>query len=452
MTTTTWTRHAIARFLRMDDTASIGVALSPEHPADVAALIAGFAPEEAARILNALPTRQAAEAFGYLPPEAQLALARRLDRKALAALFSAMAHDERADLFAALPEADRAPLLPALAQAEREDLLRLAAWPEGTVGSVMTSDYATVPAGLTAREAVEHLRAAAPDAETIYTAYVVDAEGRLLGTVSLRDLVLALPEARVETLMRRDPVAVRAAAPRSEAVEMIQRYDLLALPVTDDDGRLLGIVTVDDAMDVAEEEASVSFRKVGAVGRMAGSMLTAPVGLLYRKRIAWLVVLVFGNIFSGAGIAYFEETIAAYVALVFFLPLLIDSGGNAGSQSATLMVRALATGEAALKDWGRMLGREVVVAGLLGLTMAAAVSVIGLWRGGPEIAAVVALTMVLIVLVGSLVGMSLPFLLSRLRLDPAAASAPLITSIADALGVVIYFGMATVLLGLPMPD
>lgn len=177
-------------------------------------------------------------------------------------------------------------------------------------------------------------------------------------------------------------------------------------------------------------------------------MLQASVGLLYRKRVPWLVILVFGNIFSGAGIAYFEDTIAAYVALVFFLPLLVDSGGNAGSQSATLMVRALATGDVKMSDWGRMLGREMAVAGALGLTMAAAVSLIGLWRGGPEIALVVSLTMVLIVLMGSVLGMSMPFLLSRFRLDPAAASAPLITSLADAIGVLIYFGMATWLLDL----
>jgi len=207
-------------------------------------------------------------------------------------------------------------------------------------------------------------------------------------------------------------------------------------------------VTYDDALDVQKEETDISFVKTSAVGGLGTSMLSASVGLLYRKRVPWLVVLVFGNIFSGAGIAYFEDTIAAYVALVFFLPLLVDSGGNAGSQSATLMVRALATGDVRMSDWGRMLGREVVVAGGLGLTMAAAVSVIGVFRGGPEIAMVVALTMVIIVLIGSLIGMSLPFLLNRLKLDPAAASAPLITSLADAIGVVIYFAMATWLLDL----
>lgn len=160
----------------------------------------------------------------------------------------------------------------------------------------------------------------------------------------------------------------------------------------------------------------------------------------------WLVLLVFGNIFWGAGIAHFEDTIASHLALLFFLPLLIASAGNAGSQSATLMVRALATGDVRAQDWSRMLGREILVAGLLGVTMAA-ISAIGVWRGGPDIALVVAVTMLVVVLIGSLIGMSLPFALSKFRLDPATASGPLMTSIADVAGVLVYFGIASVVLG-----
>lgn len=196
-------------------------------------------------------------------------------------------------------------------------------------------------------------------------------------------------------------------------------------------------------------EATLDFRKSGAVGRLGVSLKEASINLLYRKRVFWLVLLVFGNLFSGAGLAFFEDVIAANIALVFFLPLLIDSGGNAGSQSATLMVRALATGDVKLRDWSGMLMREVGVAGLLGITMALAVSLIGLWRGGWEIAIVVALTMQLVVVVGSVIGMSLPFLLSRFKMDPAAASAPLITSIADFVGVMIYFGIAASVLRMP---
>lgn len=178
------------------------------------------------------------------------------------------------------------------------------------------------------------------------------------------------------------------------AAREIARYDVLALPVVDEEGRLVGIVTHDDAMDVAEAEATEDLHKHGTVGSLTTSLRDAGIGLLYRKRVTWLVLLVFANVFSGAGIAYFEETIATYVALVFFLLLLIDNGGNAGSQAETLMVRALATGDVVARDWTRMLGREVLVAGLLGLTMAVAVSTLGLVRGGPEIALVVATSMV----------------------------------------------------------
>ncbi len=195
--------------------------------------------------------------------------------------------------------------------------------------------------------------------------------------------------------------------------------------------------------DAAVEAATEDFHKGALISPPLGSLSSATIGLLYRKRVLWLVLLVFGNLFSGAGIAAFEDVIAANIALVFFLPLLVDSGGNAGAQSATLMVRALATGDVVLKDWSRLLWRECGVALGLGATMAFAVSALGLLRGGPDIAMIVASSMLLIVLLGSLIGMSLPFLLSRLNLDPATASGPLITSIADAAGVLVYFWIAS---------
>ncbi|MCX2887537.1 magnesium transporter [Pseudomonas sp. LB-090624] len=197
------------------------------------------------------------------------------------------------------------------------------------------------------------------------------------------------------------------------------------------------------ALETQRREVTEDFHKGASITNHVGNLRDATLGLLYRKRVLWLVLLVFGNLFSGAGIAAFEETIAAHIALVFFLPLLVDSGGNAGAQSATLMVRGLATGEVFMRDWCRMLGREFGVALALGCTMALAVAFLGVLRGGPQIALIVASSMVVIVLVGSLIGMSLPFLLSRFKLDPATASGPLITSIADAAGVLVYFGIAT---------
>jgi len=426
------------------------VAINSEiHPADIAAAMAEMSDSDAHALLMLAEPKARASLYGYLQPEDQVRVAGRLSRNELAELFALMEPDDRADLYNRLPAESREDFMPALAQAERENIRQLAAYEEKTVGSVMTSEYATVPANLNAREAVAHLSRIAPDAETIYQAFVVDGQRKLLGTVSLRELIVASPQAAVDDLMRYEAVSVQAQAPREESVRLIAKYDLLALPVVDSDNHLVGIVTYDDAMDVEKAETDIDFEKVGGVGEVTGGIRNATVSLLYKRRVFWLLVLVFGNIFTGAGIAFFEETIEAHVALVFFLPLLIDSGGNAGSQSATLMVRALATGEVKMKDWSKMLGRELVVAGFLGATMALAVSSLGIWRGGPEIALVVALTMQLIVIVGSLIGMSLPFLLSKLRFDPATASAPLITSIADAAGVLIYFTMATMILQMP---
>lgn len=399
-------------------------------------------------LLDQLPLPKRAEVFGYFPLARQVELIREQPRATRAALIGAMSADERADLFNRFEQSEREALLPALAQLARDDLCRLSGYAEGSAGAVMTSEYSTVAANLTAAQAIEALRREAADAETIYQTYVLDERRRLLGTLSLRELILATPDAQVAKLMIKPVISVKADDTQEEVARLISHYDLLALPVINQNGQLMGIVTCDDAMDVVVEEATEDFHKGALIGTHIGNLKTATVGLLYRKRVFWLVLLVFGNLFSGAGIAAFEDTIAANIALVFFLPLLVDSGGNAGAQSATLMVRALATGEVVLKDWLLLLGRECAVALGLGVTMAVAVASLGLLRGGAGIAVVVASSMMIIVLLGSLIGMSLPFLLSRMRLDPATASGPLITSIADAVGVLVYFGIATQVLSL----
>jgi magnesium transporter len=416
------------------------------HPADSAIALNDLDPRETRDHLMAVELARRSEIFGYLWPETQVALAHLINRNQLAEIMTEMSADDRVDVFNNLSPKQREALLPGLAQAEREDIRRLAEHAEDTAGSIMTSDYATLAATLTAREAIDVLRLEAPEKETIYHTYVLDDERRLVGVVRLQDLILSPPDTRVEALMEREPVTVTVDDDREDVARMIARYDVLALPVIDKAGRLVGIITHDDALDALQEEATEDFHKLGTVDTLRGSVRDASVPTLYRKRVIWLALLVFGNLFSGAGIAYFENTISEYVALVFFLPLLIGSSGNAGAQSATLMVRALATGDVRIKDWGRLLGREVVVALALGTTMALAVSLIGIFRGGPEIAVVVALTMVLVVIIGSVIGMSLPFLLDRFKLDPATASAPLVTTIADAVGVVIYFTLATAFL------
>ena len=313
----------------------------------------------------------------------------------------------------------------------------------------MTSEYAAIPLGLSATAALTLLRQEAPDAETINLAYVIDENRKLLGAVRLQDIITAPPRAKITDIMEVNTHAIRVSDDEVDAARRIARYDVIALPVIDAQDHLVGIITHDDALDVMEAEATDDFHRVATITNLDSSVATASVPKLYRARISWLMLLVFGNIFSGAGIAHFEDTIAAHLALMFFLPILIASGGNAGSQSATLMIRALATGDIALADWGKVFARELGVAILLGLSMAAAIAVIGVFRGGKEIALVIALSMILIVIVGSLIGMLLPFILSRLRMDPATASTPLVTSIADATGVLIYFSIASAILTMP---
>ncbi|HUH38964.1 MAG TPA: magnesium transporter [Spongiibacteraceae bacterium] len=415
--------------------------------ADIADALDRLPPEPLAAALALIPAEEQPRVFGYLPLERQAVLVGELPRVAVIRLLDRMSSNERADLFNALPDAEREALLPALAQAEREDIRRLASYPEGSVGAIMNSEYATLRVELTAAGAIAELRRVAPDRETIYNAYIIDEQRKLIGVTTLRRLILAPPATPLTELMQSNPVTAYVDDEQNVAAEKIARYDFIALPIIDRERCLVGIVTADDAMDVAAAEATEDFHKAGgSLGRLAMSMRDASITLLYRKRVFWLILLIFANIFSGAGIAHFEEMIAANIALVFFLPLLIDSGGNAGSQSATLMVRALATGDVVLRDWAGMLGRELAVAGMLGLTMALAVSGVGLVRGGPAIALVVALAMLVVVIVGSVVGMSLPFLLSRFNADPASASSPLITTIADGGGILIYFGIASALL------
>jgi len=310
----------------------------------------------------------------------------------------------------------------------------------------MTPEYVAVRPHFTVEETLAHIRQYGHDSETLNVIYVVDDKWQLLDGLRIREVILASPEQRISDLMDYKYDSLNAFDDQEAAVTAFKKYDRVVLPVVDTKGILLGIVTVDDILDIAEEEGTEDFQRFGAVQDAIISPLQATVSFLYRKRVLWLLALVFVNVFSGAVIQNFENVLAQTLSLVFFLPLLIDSGGNAGSQSATLMIRALAVGDVQLRDWTKLLGKELIVSLLLGLTMALGVSFISAFRA-PEIMLVLGITMTLIVIVGSLLGMLLPFIFTKLKMDPATASAPLITSLADILGVLIYFTVASKLLG-----
>ncbi len=430
------------------DKAAIRALLEQMHAADFADLLNQLSAEQARAVILLLPLPAQAQQFRFLQPHHQADIASGMRRNDLAALFSSMDSDDRADLFNRLSQEQQYTLLPGLAQAEREDIRRLASYPEETAGAMMTSDYATLRSHWSVRQSIKRLRLEAPDKETIYQTYVVDAERRLVGIISLRELILANPDSPIDTVMRTECVSALVDADQEDVAKAIRHYDLMALPILDHEQRLVGIVTYDDAMDAAVAEATEDAHKSASVATLSQPLNRVSFWELYSKRIVWLVLLVFGALLSGAGIAFFEQTIEAHVALVFFMPLLVGSGGNAGSQAAALMIRALATGEVEFKDWAQVLGREVLVSLALGVTMATTVYALGLFRGGAEIAIVVSIAMLCVVMVGSLIGLCLPFVLSRARLDPATASGPLVTTIVDASGVLIYFGFATLLLDL----
>lgn len=444
-------KQVLLRALDPRDSKTLEARLPEIRSADLAEILERLIEDEdrldsAVALLACLPVGRQASVFGHLPFEAQDAMASRIEDAWLSRILDKMGSDERADLFKVLGDDRKEALLRRMARREREALKRLASYEEGTAGALMTADYVAIPMGLTVSRAMMRVRQTAPDAETVYQLYVVDEHGRLAGTMSLRQLMVARPQAIIDELMIHDVISIGVDAEQEEVARVVARYDLLALPVTDTDERLVGIVTHDDAMDVVESEATEDIHKGMSIGQLEGGVSRVPLWSLYRKRVIWLVLLVFGNLFSGAGIAHFEDTIAAQVTLVFFLPLLIGSGGNAGAQAATLMVRGMATGDVGIKDWSKLLGRELLVAGSLGLTMALAVAPIGVIRGGEAVALVVAISMICIVLFGSLLGMCLPFVLDRLGWDPATASAPLVTTLIDASGVVIYLSIATLVL------
>ncbi|MDY6449762.1 magnesium transporter [Acinetobacter faecalis] len=413
--------------------------------ADLADIIAQLPIETRQTLVLNLPDRS--YVFSYLSPEIQVELAKVLPRQVLADIIGEMSSDKRADVFKRLDEHQQNALLPALAQAEREDIRLLSSYMEGTAGAIMSSEYATLLPNMSVADAIKMLRSEAPDTETIYFAYVLDEARKLLGVISLKQLILAQEDQNINELMVTNVLSAKVDADQDDVAKTIARYDLLALPIVDEQGIMVGIVTHDDAMDVAREEATEDFLKVGAVNATSKlSLKSTPILHLYKNRVFWLVFLVFGSLLSGIGIAHFEDIIAQNIVLVFFLPLLVGSGGNAGSQSSTLMVRALATGDVQFKDWFSLLGRESLVALCLGITMAVAVSFLGFYRGDEYVALVLAISMIGIVLLGCLIGMSLPFILNKFGFDPASASAPLVTSICDATGVLVYLSIASVIL------
>lgn len=416
---------------------------------DITSLIEHSNPFQSIIFFRLLPGKEATEVFSELHSDKQVEIIDGLAHHAsrLTDLMNDMNPDDRTALFEELPGKVAQQLMQLLSTENLKKTTQLLGYPEESIGRLMTPQYVAVKSHFTVAETLQHIRRFGKEAETLEVVYVVNQHWRLIADLPIRDILLAGQDEKIEDLIDHKVVVLNAFDDQETAIQVFKDYNRVALPVVDTTNTLLGIVTIDDIFDVAEEEDTEDFHKFSAMQDAVINPLLASASFLYKKRIGWLMVLVFVNVFSGYAMSRFENVIESVVALVFFLPLLINSGGNAGSQSATLMIRTLALGDVRWQDWVRLLSKEFMVSLLLGITMGVGVSLIAALRA-PEIVLVVSLTMVAIVIVGSMIGMMLPLIFTRLKLDPATASAPMITTISDITGIIIYFSMAKWFFGL----
>jgi magnesium transporter len=452
--------HELRDLLVNDRTNEIKEFCEDTNSAAVAELLTGLEPDEIHTIILLCAPESQVEIFSFLPFEQQQSLLERLKRREISRILTDMPPDDRADLFKHLPEEMSEDILPALAHAEREDIRRLSSYDEGTAGAVMTSDYAFLSPGLTASQAIEHLKHVAPDKETIYYSYVVDSQRRLLGCVSLQNLIVAKHNETVADIMQTDPIYTHTYDDQEDAARKIQRYDLFAIPVLDADNALMGIITYDDAIDVITNEQTEDLEKLMAITGEHESAAYMSTSFLkhFRNRSIWVTILAVLGLISGAIIQRYEDLLAQFTILASFIPMLAAAGGNTGSQSSTLVIRALALKEISPRDVLPVLGKEFCVSLLLGLLLGtlAYLRVI-LFGGGSSLQSDVSIVFVglsvstalcLQVVTATLMGALLPLVAARFRIDPAVIASPMLSTIVDITGLLLYFTTASYFLGI----
>lgn len=424
---------AILRNLPPDDAARVLDELTPQYLGAAMALIGD---EQLAGVIENFPASEAAR------------LLVKLGRAEAADILEEMDPDDAADVVEEMRDEDAAAILIEMEAPHAAELRELLAYPPESAAGHMTGAVVTVSPDLSVEQALVAIRRVAQEAETIYYVYVTDNADKLLGVLSLRDLVLAAPNAPITQITRRDLVKVRADADQEVAARMLTERGLLALPVVDADNTLLGIITADDVADVLVEEASEDIARLGGSEPLDEPYMRSSVWALARKRIPWLLLLFLGGALTSNVLHYFQETLDTVVALTLFIPLLIGTGGNVGSQTVSLLVRAMGVGEVQFRDVGRVLVKELSVGLMIGAIMAAAGFVRALTLGeGYEIAITVAFAAAFIVLWAAMVSAVLPLVIRRVGVDPAVVSAPLITTVVDATGLFLYLSVARLLLG-----
>jgi magnesium transporter len=431
--------------------------LTDMHPSDVADLIIALPREEEGFVFRVLPRDEAGEVFSYLPPDHQEGLIESLSNEQVRNVLAEMNPDDRTRLLEEMPAEVTRRLLTALSPEDLKNARWLLGYPEDTAGRYMTPRYVTVQPEMTAREALDHIRRTGPGKETVNVVYIVDQRGRLVEDIRLRSLVLADPASKVVDIDDPPLVKMNATDDREEVLKAFEKYDRLALPVTDADGHMLGIITVDDVLDVAEQEATEDIQKLGGMEALDAPYLQVNVLDMIKKRAGWLSALFLGEMLTATAMGYFEKEIARAVVLALFVPLIISSGGNSGSQATSLIIRSLALRELRLRDWFRVFRREIIS----GLALGSLLGFIGfirivLWdklgikpNYGPHymlVAFTIWASLIGVVLFGTLAGSMLPFILRRLGFDPATASAPFVATLVDVTGLCIYFTVALLIL------
>jgi len=430
-------------------------------PADVAEVIRDFPEDQQVIVFRVLPHDLAADVFEYLEVEEQQNLLRAMTHEQVVGILNEMSPDDRTALLEELPSAAARQLIRMLTPEERRIAQVLLGYAEGSVGRLMTPDFIAVHADWTIKEVLDFVRENGQDSETLNVIYVVDDRGKLMDDLRIREVLLQPLEAKVSDVADENYVSLSVTDPAQDAVNVFRKYDRSALPVTDTNGVLVGIVTIDDMLDVAEEEATEDIQKFGGMEALEEPYMRIPLLTMVGKRAPWLVVLLIGEMLTATAMAYYEDEIAKAVVLAVFLPMIISSGGNSGSQASTLIIRAMALGEVTLRDWWPVMRRELSAGamlgaflGIVGALRVALWSIIGMrylhrpmyGEHWPLVAATVGITLVGVVLWGSVSGSMLPFALRRFGLDPATSSAPFVATLVDVTGVILYFSIALLIL------
>src|SRR5213078_3726882 len=451
----------IRSLIEARDFAGLRELFSEWPPADVAEVIVDMPEDDRVIIFRVLPAALAADVFEYLDVDTQQSLLRCMAHEQVAAILNEMSPDDRTALLEEMPSAAARQLIRLLTPEERRVATALLGYPEGSVGRLMTPDFVAVREDWTVKEVLDYVREHGQDSETLNFIYVVDERGKLIDDLRIRNFLLRPLNTRVDEIMDRSFVHLTVSETQEEALNIFRKYDRAALAVVDSNGVLVGIVTQDDMLDVAEEEATEDIQKIGGMEALDEPYMRISLWRMVQKRAGWLIILFLGEMLTATAMANYQDELAKALVLALFLPLIISSGGNSGSQASTLMIRAMALGEVTLRGWWRVMRREIQAGAALGLIL----GVIGVVRVGawamvgeqyfhrqpygphwPLVALTVGLALVGVVLWGTLSGSMLPFILRRVGADPAASSAPFVATLVDVTGLIIYFSIALVIM------